>query len=143
MAFSTIHPETLIRALKMLKSGGFTVKAKDTDIVKVTTIADEITVDLQNLEIVKDLLGPFRELGILNIGEGRKEEKGSVLERLKMIKDVAEKLREEQTTITIKKQGESVLKVGERANPGLSKLLLGRSIEADLVRLLSLVRALR
>ena len=141
MAVSIVRPENLIRALKRLESGSLSIKSRDTDIVKVSTTANEILVDLQNLEVVKELLEPFRKLGVLS-GDGKEEEK-SVVEKLKMMKEFAEKLREEKTTITIRRAGESVLMVGERAKPRLSRLVLGNSIQANIIKILSLMRALR
>ena len=143
MAVSIVRPENLIHALKRLESGSLSIKSRDIDIVKVSTTANEILVDLQNLEVVKDLLDPFRTLGVLSTGGDETEDETSLLEKLKMIKDFAEKLREEQTTITIRHQGESVLVVGERASPLLSRLILGRSIQANILKILSLMKALR
>lgn len=143
LATSIVRPERLIRALKRLEHGSFSVKAKDTDIVRVSTTANEIVVDLHNLEVLKDLLGPFRNLGFLSTSEDEREEELSVMETLKRLKGIAKKLREEQTTITIRRQGEVVLSVGERANPRLSRLILGSDIQANPLKILSLMRTLR
>ena len=137
-----VRPERLIYALKRLKSGSFSIKARDTDIVEVSADANEIIIDLQNIEIVKEILGPFRKLGVLSTGGGKKEEK-SVVEKLKMIKGFAENLREERMTISIRRMGEPVLVIGERANPRLSKLVLGSSIQANIIKIVSLMGALR
>ena len=134
-----VRPERLIHALKRVKSGSISVKSRDTDVVKVSAVANEIIIDLQNLEIVKEILEPFGRLGIFSIGG---EEK-SVVEKLKMMKRFAEDLREERMTIGIRRMGEPVLVIGERANPRLSKLVLGSSIQANIIRIMSLMRALR
>jgi len=139
----TVRPERLIRALKRLKSGSLSVKSRDTDIVNIHVATNEIIIDLQNIEIVKDLLKPFRKLGVLSSGVEEKEEDTSVMEKLKMIKGFAENLREERMTISIRRMSESVLVIGERANPGLSKLVLGSSIQANVIKILSLMRVLR
>jgi hypothetical protein len=138
-----VRPERLIYALKRLKSGSLSGKARDTDIVKVSAVANEIIIDLQNLEIVKEILGPFRKLGVLSTGGEEKEEDKSVVEKLKMIKGFAENLREERMTISIRRMGESVLVIGERAKPRLSKLVLGSSIQANILKIISLMGTLR
>ena len=134
-----VRPERLIHALKRVKSGSISVKSRDTDVVKVSAAANEIIIDLQNLEIVKEILEPFGRLGIFSIGG---EEK-SVVEKLKTMKGFAGDLREERMTIGIRRMGEPVLVIGERANPRLSRLVLGSSIQANIIRIMSLVRALR
>ena len=139
----TARPERLIHALKILKSGGLSVKSMDRDIAKVSVTASEIVVDLQNLEVVKELLEPFRKLGVLSTGGEEKKEEKSVVEQLKMIKGFAENLREERMTITIRRMGEPVLVIGEKAKPRLSKLVTGSSIQANIIKIISLMRALR
>ena len=143
MSVVTVRPERLIRALKRLKSGSLSVKSRDTDIVKISVATNEISIDLQNIEIMKDLLEPFRKLGVLSPGVEEKEENKSVMEKLKMIKGFAENLREERMTISIRRMSEPVLVIGERANPRLSKLVLGSNIQADIIKILSLMRAMR
>lgn len=138
-----VRPKRLIYALKRLKSGSLSVKARDTDIVEVSAAANEIIIDLQNIEVVKEILGPFRKLGVFSTGRGKKEEEKSVVEKLKVIKGFAENLREERMTISIRKMGEPVLVIGERANPRLSKLVLGNSIQANILKIISLMGALR
>jgi len=143
LSLLTVRPERLIRALKRLKSGSLSVKSRDTDIVNIHVATNEIIIDLQNIEIVKDLLKPFRKLGVLSSSVEEKEEDTSVMEKLKMIKGFAENLREERMTISIRRMSESVLVIGESANPGLSKLVLGSSIQANVIKILSLMRVLR
>jgi len=45
-----VRPERLIPALKRLKSGSLRLKSRDTDIVTISAAANEIIMDLQNLE---------------------------------------------------------------------------------------------
>jgi hypothetical protein len=129
----------LIGVLKIFKSGSLNVKSGSADLVKVSAAKDEITVDLQNLEVAKEILTPFRKLGVVTPGA---EEK-SILEKLKMVKGFAETLKEEGMTISVRRMGEQVLVVGERAKPGLSRLVLGSSIQVDVMKIISLMRALR
>ena len=143
MTHLIVRPERLIHALKRLKSGSLSVKSRDTNIVKISATANEIIVDLQNLEVVKEILEPFRNLGVLRAGGGEKEEEKSVVEKLKTIKGFADNLREEKTTISIRRMGEPVLVIGEKANPRLSRLVLGGSIQVHIMKILSLMRALR
>jgi len=135
--------EALIRTLRMFESGGFTVRARDADVIKVNATAHEFIVDLQNPEVVRDLSAPFRSLGAPSVGGDEKERELSLLEKLKAIKNFAEKLREEHVTITIRRQGDPLLTIGEKANPGLSRLVFGRSIQANTLKILSLLRTLQ
>ena len=135
-----VRPERLIHALKRLKSGSLRLKSRDTDIVTVSAAANEIIMDLQNLEVVKGILEPFGKLGVLNALGAEKE---SVVEKLKMIKGFAENLREERMTISIRRMGEPILVIGERAKPRLSKLVLGSSIQTNIIKIISMMRALR
>ena len=143
LTFLIVRSEMLIHALKRLKSGSLGVKSRDTDIVTLSAAANEIIIDLQNLEIVKEILEPFVKLGVLSTGEEEKGEEKSVVEKLKTIKRFSENLREEGMTISIRRMGEPILVVGERAKPRLSKLVLGSSIQANIIKIMSLMRALR
>ncbi len=142
MSLLTVRPERLIHALKRLKSGSLSVKSKETDIVKISVVTNEIIIDLQNIEIVKNLLEPFRKLGVLSPGVEEKEENKSVMEKLKMIKGFAENLREERMTISVRGMSELLLVIGEKANPGLSKLVLGSNIQANIIKIILLMRVL-
>ena len=140
MTFLNVRPERLIPALKRLKSGSLRLKSRDTDIVTISAAANEIIMDLQNLEVVKEILEPFEKLGVLTALGAEKE---SVMEKLKMIKGFAENLREEGMTISIRRMGEPILVIGERAKPRLSKLVLGSSIQTNIIKIISTMRALR
>jgi len=135
-----LRPERLIPALKRLTSGSLSLKARDTAIVTVSAAANEIIMDLQNLEVVKELLEPFGTPGILSaLGA----EEMSVVDKLTRIKGFAEALRAERMTISLRRRGEPIVVLGERANPRLSRLVLGSSIQADILQILSTMRALR
>ena len=140
MTLLTVRPERLINELKRLNSGSLIFKSRGTDVVEISATANEIIMDIQNLEIVKEILEPFVKLGVLSTGG---EEENSVVEKLKMIKGFAETLREEKMTISIRRMGEPVLVIGERARPRLSKLVLGSSIQANIIKIISLIGALR
>jgi len=135
-----LRPERLIPALKRLTSGSLSLKARDTAIVTVSAAANEIIMDFQNLEVVKELLEPFGTPGILSaLGA----EEMSVVDKLTRIKGFAEALRAERMTISLRRRGEPIVVLGERANPRLSRLVLGSSIQADILQILSTMRALR
>ncbi|KON28126.1 hypothetical protein AC480_04150 [miscellaneous Crenarchaeota group archaeon SMTZ1-55] len=140
MTLVNLRPERLIPALKRLTSGSLSLKARDTAIVTVSAAANEIIMDFQNLEVVKELLEPFGTPGILSaLGA----EEMSVVDKLTRIKGFAEALRAERMTISLRRRGEPIVVLGERANPRLSRLVLGSSIQADILQILSTMRALR
>lgn len=134
--------EQVISALKRLNGGGASVKARDTGIVQVTTAPNDLIIDLQCIELVKDILDPFKELGIHNL-VGEKGHEPSILDQLTVMKGVAEALNEAQMTIRIRRRGETVLVMGKRAKPRLSRLVLGNNIQADILQITALLRDLR
>ena len=135
-----LRPERLIPALKRLTSGSLSLKARNTAVVTIRAAANEISLDLQNLEVVKELLEPFRALGVLDTMGA---EEASVMDKLQRIKGFAEALRAERMTISLRRGGEPIVVVGERANPRLSRLVLGSSIQANILQILATMRALR
>ncbi|MEM2094210.1 MAG: hypothetical protein QXI32_02810 [Candidatus Bathyarchaeia archaeon] len=139
---STTTFETLICILKALRSGGLLLKAGSIGLVKIGVTQGEVVVDLLNLEVMKLLLEPLRKAHGSTHVRIRQGNESSLLEALKIVKSFAEKLREEELTIRVMSSGEPVLTMGKKADPRLSRLILGRSIEANVSRMLSLIRAL-
>jgi hypothetical protein len=129
----------LITALKRLKGGKVSVKAQNTDIIHVNAAPNDLVIDLQHIEMVKDILDPLRELDVFNIAG---EERQSIMDLLKGMKGFAEGFNEAQMTLRIQRMGEPVLVIGEQANPRLSRLILGNNIQANILKLTSLMRDL-
>jgi hypothetical protein len=125
-----------------LEGGGVSVKARNTDIIQVNAATNDLIIDLHNIEIVKTILNSFKELGVLNIVEDEGQEQ-SILYQLKVMKGLAEGLNDAKMTIRIQRMGETVLVIGEQANPRLSRLVLGNNIQADILKITSLIRDLR
>ena len=132
----------MIPALKWLEGGGVSVKARNTDIIQVNAATNDLIIDLHNIEIVKTILNSFKELGVLNIVEDEGQEQ-SILHQLRVMKGLAEGLNEAKMTIRIQRLGETILVIGEQANPRLSRLVLGNNIQADILKITSLIRDLR
>ena len=139
-AFSSLTQ--LIPALKRLEGGGVSVKARNTKIIQVNAATNDLIIDLHNIEIVKTILNSFKELGVLNIVEDEGQEQ-SILHQLRVMKGLAEGLNEAKMTIRIQRLGETILVIGEQANPRLSRLVLGNNIQADILKITSLIRDLR
>ena len=125
-----------------MEGGSVSVKARDTDIVQVNTAPNDLIIDFQNIEMVKEILDAFRELGVLNI-VGRERQGQSILDQLKVMRGLAECLNEAKMTICLRRKGETILVIGERANPRLSRLILGNNIQANIIRIASLMRDLK
>ena len=132
----------MIPALKRLEGGGVSVKARNTKIIQVNAATNDLIIDLHNIEIVKTILNSFKELGVLNIVEDEGQEQ-SILHQLRVMKGLAEGLNEAKMTIRIQRLGETILVIGEQANPRLSRLVLGNNIQADILKITSLIRDLR
>ena len=131
-------PPQIIASLKRLRSGGLSVRSKDTDILRLQVLENDINIDLRNLEVVKDFFRPLRKTQTSD-----KEEEESILDQLKKIKGFAENLKNENMTIRITTNEESVLVLGEKAKPRLSRLILGSNIQANTIKIISLIRKLR
>jgi hypothetical protein len=125
-----------------LESGGISVKARNTDIIHVNAGTNDLIIDLQNIEIVKTILDSFKELGVFNMIDDEGQEQ-SILHQLRVMKGFAEGLNEAKMTIRLQRMGETVLVIGEQANPRLSRLVLGNHIQADIFKITSLMSALR
>jgi len=132
----------MIPALKRLTGGGISVKAKNTDIVHVNADSNDFVINLHNIEMVKEILDAFREFDVFNLGDDRRQEL-SIMDQLKVMKGLAEGLKEEKMTIRIRRMGETILVIGDQANPQLSRIILGNNIQADILKITSLIRDLR
>jgi len=125
-----------------LEGGSISVKARNRDIVHVNAAPNDLVIDFQNIEMVKEIFDAFRNSGVLNI-VGEEMQRQSILDQLKVMKGLAEGLNEAKMTIRIRRMGETVLVIGERATPRLSRVVLGNNIQADIFKITSLMRDLR
>jgi hypothetical protein len=125
-----------------LEGGSISVKARNRDIVHVNAAPNDLVIDFQNIEMVKEIFDAFRNSGVLNI-VGEEMQRQSILDQLKVMKGLAEGLNEARMTIRIRRMGETVLVIGERATPRLSRVVLGNNIQADIFKITSLMRDLR
>ncbi len=132
----------MIPALKRLTGGEVSVKARNTDIVHVYAATNDLVIDLHNIEMVKETLDAFKDLEIFNLGEGERQGQ-SIMDQLKIMKGLAEGLKEAKMTIRIRRMGETILVIGDQANPRLSRIILGDNIQADILKITSLIRDLR
>jgi hypothetical protein len=126
-------------SLKTLRSGGLTIKSNDLKIVALKIDKNEIAIDLQNLDTVKDLVKPLGKTSF----SSEKKEKQSVLEILKSVKDFSKELKKEKMTISVKEAGDSILVIGEKAKPRFSRLVLGSNIQANILKIISILRKIR
>jgi len=69
-------------------------------------------------------------------------EKESILKRLKTLKNIAEKLKQNGFTITISYKGQTLLTLGSEAQPTISQMVTGtKTIEVNnLIELIKLVK---
>jgi hypothetical protein len=135
----TVPSQLLTSTLKMLKGGGLTIKSKDANLLEVKIDEKEIAIDIQNLETIKDFITPLRKKSL----SSEEKEKQSIYEILKSIKDFSKELKNEKMTINIKDTGESILIIGDKAKPRISRLILGSNIQANVLKIISMIRKLR
>jgi HEAT repeat protein len=122
-----------------MRSGGLTIKTNDLKIVELKIDENEIAIDLQNLDTVKDLVKPLRKTS----SKSEEKEKQSILEILKSVKDFSKELKTQKMTINIKETGDSILVLGEKAKPRLSRLVLGSHIQANILKIISILGKIR
>lgn len=135
-------PKILVTSLKRLSSGGLAVKSNDTTVIDLKIIDQEITIDILNLDTVKDIISPLTKRSF-SFSNGKDQEENSILDKLRTIKGLASDLKKEEITISIKDNGKPILVIGEKAKPGISRLILGSNIETNIIRIMSLVRKLK
>jgi hypothetical protein len=135
----TVPSQLLTSTLKMLKSGGLTIKSSDASILEVNINEKEIAIDIQNLETIKDFVKPLRGKST----SSEEKEKQSIYQMLKSFKNFSNELKNEKMTINIKDAGDSILIIGDKAKPRISRLILGSNIQANLLKIISLMRKLR
>jgi hypothetical protein len=128
--------QLITSSLKTLRSGGLTIKSNDFKIVELKIDENEIAIDLQNLDTVKDLVKPLRKA----TSKSEEKEKQSILDILKSVKNFSKELKNQKMTINIKETGDSILVIGEKAKPRLSRLVLGSNIQANILKIISILR---
>ena len=85
------------------------------------------------MEIFHQLISLQKEilrLLMLWIFQSRSPKRPRLIKQLSEAKDLAKNLKKENTTLEVRLQGEPVLKLGEKANPKLAKIVtLSNNIE--------------
>lgn len=137
-----VPPKMLIASLKRLKSGGLTVKSKDTNIIEVKVEENEIAIDVQSMDTVKKFITPLQNTRF-SFSSADEHEETSILHQLQMLKTFANELKKAKMTVSVKDAGDPILVIGDKAKPRLSKLILGSNIQASVTKILSLIRKLR
>ena len=137
-----VPAEKLVASLKRVKRGGLTVRSKNANIMELKVADREISIDVQSIDAVKEFIGPLKRIPF-SFPSGEEEEEKSILDQLKMMKGFAEELKNEKMTITVRRAGDTIIVIGDKAKPRLSRLVLGSDIQADTIKILSLIRKLR
>ena len=115
----------------ILKQGSISLQTDGVEHIQVTVQNNKTDYNFLQKEMLKTLL----EL------EAETAEK-SMLEKLKTLKNLAEKLKHDRLTVTISHQGETMLTLGYEAKPTLSQIVTGtNAIEVNnMIELIKLVR---
>lgn len=123
--------EIAIGLIQTLKQGEITLQTNGAESFLVQTENNKTDLDFAQKDIFKDLLS----------FEAKAEEE-SIPERLKILGDFAEKLKEKGLTITISHQKQIILTLGKEAHPTISPMVTGtNAIEINnLIELAKLVK---
>jgi len=114
-----------------LKQGSLSLQTNSVEHVQLTIQDNKMNYNFLQKELLKTLL----EL------EAETTEK-SILEKLKMLKNLAEKLKQDRQTITISHKGQTMLTLGYEAKPTVSQIVTGtNAIQVNnMIELIKLVR---
>lgn len=116
---------------QILKQGKLSLQTNGVEDIQLQIEDNKMDLNFQRKELIKYLL----EL------ETKMKEK-SVLEKLKILKSLAEKLRKEGSTISISLKGQKIITLGLEAQPRISKIITGtNAIEINnIIELTKLVK---
>ena len=114
-----------------LKQGSLSLQTNNVEHVQLTIQDNKMNYNFLQKELLKTLL----EL------EAETTEK-SILEKLKMLKNLAEKLKQDRQTITISHKGQTMLTLGYEAKPTVSQIVTEtNAIQVNnMIELIKLVR---
>ena len=115
----------------ILKQGSISLQTNSIEHIQLTIQNNKMNYNF----LQKDLLKTLLEL------EAEITEK-SILENLKMLKNLAEKLKQDRLTITISHKGQTMLTLGYEAKPTVSQIVTGtNAIQVNnMIELIKLVK---
>ncbi len=117
--------------VQILKQGKLSLQTNGLEGIELQIEDNKMDLNFQRKELIKYVLELETEM----------KEK-SVLEKLKILKSLAEKLKKKGSTISISLKGQKIITLGLEAQPRISKIMTGtNAIEIDnLVELTKLVK---
>ncbi len=117
--------------IQTIKQGEISLQTDGTENIQLQVKNKKIDLNFFQKELVKDILELEAEM-----------KKESVLKRLKTVKNLAEKLKENEFTMTISHKGQTILTLGSDAHPTISQMVTGtNAIEINnLIELIELVK---
>jgi len=130
-----LHSETKILRIPLnlahiLKQGSISLQTNGVEHIQLTIQNNKIDYNFQQKQLLKTLLELEAEI----------TEK-SILEKLKTLRNLAEKLKQDRLTITISHKGQTILTLGYEATPTVSQIATGtNAIEVNnMIELMKLV----
>jgi len=116
-----------------LKQGSLSLQTNSVEHIQLTIQNNKMNLNFLQKKLLKTLL----ELG----PEPETTEK-STLEKLKMLKNLAEELKQDKLTITVSHKGQTVLTLGYEAKPTISQIATGtNAIEVNnMIELIKLIK---
>jgi len=116
-----------------LKQGSLSLQTNSVEHIQLTIQNNKMNLNFLQKKLLKTLL----ELG----PEPETTEK-STLEKLKMLKNLAEELKQDKLTITISHKGQTMLTLGYEAKPTVSQIVIGtNAIQVNnMIELIKLIK---
>ncbi len=114
-----------------LKQGSLSLQTNSIEHIQLTIQNNKMNYNFLQKELLKTLLELEAEI----------TEK-SILEKLKMLKNLAEKLKQDRLTVTISHKGQTMLTLGYEAKPTVSQIVTGtNAIQVNnMIELIRLVK---
>jgi CTP-dependent riboflavin kinase len=107
---------------RMVKSGEVTLSTNDVETLQIQAQNSQIDLNIKDKELIKQ---------IMRSGTGS----ASLTKKLDMIKYMAKELKDEGLTVTVTYDGTTVITIGSKAKPTLSKIITRTdSIEINSIR---------
>ena len=116
-----------------LKQGSLSLQTNSVEHIQLTIQNNKMNLNFLQKKLLKTLL---------ELGPDPETTEKSTLEKLKMLKNLAEELKQDKLTITVSHKGQTVLTLGCEAKPTISQIATGtNAIEVNnMIELIKLIK---
>lgn len=116
---------------KVLKHGRVCLQINGAENIQISKQNNKVDLNFLQKELLRKLLEFDAEM-----------EEESILEKLEILKTIAERLKRDELTITISHKGQTVLKLGHEAEPTVSRIVIGTNA-IEVTNFIELIRLIK